>query len=73
MTPDHRAIIGEAPEAKGLFFAKRMQRPWRDARPVSGRITPNLILNGRSELIDTSLPGAQRFRLRAAAGRNRAL
>ena len=61
MTPDHHAIIGEAPGVKGLFFANGFSGHGVMHSPASGRITADLILQGHSELIDTSLLGVQRF------------
>jgi sarcosine oxidase subunit beta len=61
MTPDHHAIIGAAPEVKGLFFTNGFSGHGVMHSPASGRITADLILQGRSDLIDTSLLGLQRF------------
>ncbi len=65
MTPDHHAIIGEAPDVKGLFFTNGFSGHGVMHSPASGRITADLILRGRSDLIDTSLLQLERF----AAGR----
>ena len=61
MTPDHHAIIGEAPDVKGLFFANGFSGHGVMHSPASGRITADLILRGHSNLIDTLLVGLQRF------------
>lgn len=61
MTPDHHAIIGEAPSVKGLFFTNGFSGHGVMHSPASGKITADLILHGRSELIDTSLLGVERF------------
>lgn len=61
MTPDHHSIIGEAPSVKGLYFANGFSGHGVMHSPASGRITADLILQGGSELIDTSLLGVQRF------------
>jgi sarcosine oxidase subunit beta len=61
MTPDHHAIIGAAPDVKGLFFANGFSGHGVMHSPASGRITADLILHGQSELIDTTLLGVERF------------
>jgi len=61
MTPDHHAIIGEAQDVKGLFFTNGFSGHGVMHSPASGKITADLILHGRSELIDTSLLGVERF------------
>jgi len=61
MTPDHHVIIGPAPNVKGLFFVNGFSGHGVMHSPASGRITADLILHGRSELIDTTLIGLERF------------
>jgi sarcosine oxidase subunit beta len=61
MTPDHHAIIGPAPNVKGLFFVNGFSGHGVMHSPASGRITSDLILHGRSDLIDTTLIGLERF------------
>jgi sarcosine oxidase subunit beta len=61
MTPDHHAIIGPAPNIKGLFFVNGFSGHGVMHSPASGRITSDLILHGRSDLIDTTLIGLERF------------
>jgi sarcosine oxidase subunit beta len=61
MTPDHHAIIGAAPDVKGLFFANGFSGHGVMHSPASGRITADLILQGQSELIDTTLLQLERF------------
>lgn len=61
MTPDHHAIIGAAPDVKGLFFTNGFSGHGVMHSPASGRITADLILHGQSELIDTSLLQLERF------------
>jgi sarcosine oxidase subunit beta len=61
MTPDHHAIIGPAPNVKGLFFVNGFSGHGVMHSPASGRITADLILNARSDLIDTTLIGLERF------------
>ena len=65
MTPDHHAIIGPAPNVEGLYFVNGFSGHGVMHSPASGRIAADLILQGRSELIDTSQLSVERF----AAGR----
>jgi glycine/D-amino acid oxidase-like deaminating enzyme len=61
MTPDHHAIIGPAPNVKGLFFVNGFSGHGVMHSPASGRITADLILYGDSQLIDTCHIGVERF------------
>lgn len=61
MTPDHHAIIGPAPNVKGLFFVNGFSGHGVMHSPASGRITAELILHGQSELIDAKALGCERF------------
>ena len=61
MTPDHHAIIGSAPNVAGLFFANGFSGHGVMHSPASGRITADLILQGRSDLIDASKLSVMRF------------
>ena len=61
MTPDHHAIIGAAPGVSGLYFVNGFSGHGVMHSPASGKITADLILQGRSDLIDTSLLQLERF------------
>jgi len=61
MTPDHHAIIGPAPNVKGLFFVNGFSGHGVMHSPASGRITADLILQGNSELIDVAKLSVERF------------
>src|SRR5437870_3853412 len=61
MTPDHHAIIGPAPNVQGLFFVNGFSGHGVMHSPASGRITADLILYGRSDLIDASQLSVERF------------
>jgi sarcosine oxidase subunit beta len=63
MTPDHHAILGPAPGVQGLYFANGFSGHGVMHSPASGRITADLILHGRSDLIDASQLGVERFAL----------
>lgn len=65
LTPDHHAIIGEAPGVGGLFLANGFSGHGVMHSPATGRLLAELILDGRAELLDVSALGAERF----AAGR----
>jgi sarcosine oxidase subunit beta len=61
MTPDHHAIIGPAPNVEGLYFVNGFSGHGVMHSPASGRISADLILHGRSDLIDASQLSVQRF------------
>ena len=65
MTPDHHAIIGEAPGVGGLFLANGFSGHGVMHSPATGRLVAELILDGRAQLLDVGALGAERF----AAGR----
>jgi len=61
MTPDHHSIIGPAPNIEGLFFVNGFSGHGVMHSPASGRVTADLILQGNSELIETSQLSFSRF------------
>ena len=61
MTPDHHAIIGPAPNVKGLYFVNGFSGHGVMHSPASGRITADLILQERSDLVDAKQLGVERF------------
>jgi len=61
MTPDHHAIIGPASNVAGLYFVNGFSGHGVMHSPASGRITADLILQGRSKLIDASQLSVKRF------------
>jgi sarcosine oxidase subunit beta len=61
MTPDHHAIIGPAPNIKGLYFVNGFSGHGVMHSPASGRITADLILKGNSDLIDAKQLSVERF------------
>jgi sarcosine oxidase subunit beta len=61
MTPDHHAIIGPSPNVAGLYFVNGFSGHGVMHSPASGRITADLILNDRSDLIDASQLNIDRF------------
>ena len=61
MTPDHHAIIGEAPDVQGLYFTNGFSGHGVMHSPASGRTTADLILHGHSDLIDARQLSLERF------------
>jgi sarcosine oxidase subunit beta len=61
MTPDHHPILGESPEVPGFFFANGFSGHGVMHAPATGKILSDLILTGRTDLIDASLLNFARF------------
>jgi sarcosine oxidase subunit beta len=61
MTPDHHPILGESPEVPGFFFANGFSGHGVMHAPATGKILSDLILFGKTELIDASLLNFSRF------------
>lgn len=61
VSPDHHAIIGPAPGLDGLFFANGFSGHGVMHSPATGRITADLILHGKCDVIDAAPLGVQRF------------
>jgi len=61
MTPDHHAIIGPAPNVKGLYFVNGFSGHGVMHSPASGRVAADLILQGHSDLIDATQLSVERF------------
>lgn len=61
MTPDHHPILGESPEVPGFFFANGFSGHGVMHAPATGKILSDLILTGKTELIDSSLLNFARF------------
>lgn len=65
VTPDHHAIIGEAPGVHGFFLANGFSGHGVMHSPATGLIVSEMILHGESRTFDVSQLGLERF----AAGR----
>jgi len=65
MTPDHHPVLGAVPELPGFFLANGFSGHGVMHSPATGRITADLIVHGRTDLVETGLLGLDRF----AAGR----
>jgi sarcosine oxidase subunit beta len=61
MTPDHHPILGEAPGVPGFFLANGFSGHGVMHAPATGKIVSDLILTGKTDLIDTSLLSLTRF------------
>ena len=61
MTPDHHAIIGEAPGVRGFYLANGFSGHGVMHSPATGRMVSELILEGRVKLLDAAQLGLERF------------
>jgi sarcosine oxidase subunit beta len=61
MTPDHHPILGEAPNLPGFFLANGFSGHGVMHAPATGKILSDLILTGKTDLIDASLLSLRRF------------
>ena len=61
MTPDHHPILGESPDVPGFFFANGFSGHGVMHSPATGKILSDLILSGKTNLIDSSLLNFSRF------------
>ena len=61
MTADHHPILGESPEVPGFFFANGFSGHGVMHSPATGKILSDLILTGKTDLIEASLLNFSRF------------
>src|SRR5579872_5412826 len=61
MTPDHHPILGQAPDVPGFFLANGFSGHGVMHAPATGKILSDLILTGKTDLIDASLLDLARF------------
>jgi sarcosine oxidase subunit beta len=61
MTPDHHPILGPVAEVPGFFLANGFSGHGVMHAPATGRILSDLILTGKTDLIDSSLLNLARF------------
>src|SRR5438477_2055506 len=54
MTPDHHPILGPVPEVPGFFLANGFSGHGVMHAPATGKILSDLILNGKTDLVDAS-------------------
>jgi len=61
MTPDHHPILGPVPEVPGFYLANGFSGHGVMHAPATGKILSDLILTGKTGLIDASLLDLARF------------
>jgi len=61
MTPDHHPILGEVSGVPGFFAANGFSGHGVMHAPATGKILSDLILAGKTEIVDASLLGLSRF------------
>jgi sarcosine oxidase subunit beta len=61
MTPDHHPILGPVPEVPGFYCANGFSGHGVMHAPATGKILSDLVLRGKTDLIDASLLNLQRF------------
>ncbi len=61
MTPDHHPVLGAAPGIGGFFLANGFSGHGVMHSPATGRILADLILTGKTDLIDARLLDYNRF------------
>ena len=61
MTPDHHPILGESPGVPGFFLANGFSGHGVMHAPATGKILSDLILTGKTDLIDATLLDLARF------------
>jgi sarcosine oxidase subunit beta len=61
MTPDHHPILGEAPGVPGFFLANGFSGHGVMHAPATGKLLSDLILTGKTDLVDVSLLSLSRF------------
>ncbi|MEO6119714.1 MAG: FAD-dependent oxidoreductase [Terriglobales bacterium] len=62
MTPDHHPVLGAVPEVKGFYCANGFSGHGVMHAPATGKILADLILKGKTDLIDAPLLDINRFR-----------
>jgi sarcosine oxidase subunit beta len=61
MTPDHHPILGAVPEVPGFFCANGFSGHGVMHAPATGKIVSDLVLHGKTDLIDAELLNFRRF------------
>jgi sarcosine oxidase subunit beta len=61
VTPDHHAVLGPAPQAPGFYLANGFSGHGVMHSPATGRIVSDLIVQGKTDLIDAEALSAARF------------
>ena len=61
MTPDHHSVLGPVRDVPGFFLANGFSGHGVMHSPATGRILADLIIHGKSDVVDTELLGFDRF------------
>jgi sarcosine oxidase, subunit beta len=61
MTPDHHPVLGPVPQVPGFYLANGFSGHGVMHAPATGKILADLILRGKTDLIDASLLNLSRF------------
>ena len=61
VSPDHHAILGTVPEVPGLYLANGFSGHGVMHSPATGKVLADLILHGRTDLIDATALNLARF------------
>ena len=61
MSPDHHAILGPSPDVHGFYFANGFSGHGVMHSPATGRILADLILHGKTGVIDAKDLNVERF------------
>ena len=61
MSPDKHAILGPTPEVRGFYHANGFSGHGVMHSPATGKIVADLILHGKTDLIDAGVLSVQRF------------
>jgi len=61
MSPDKHSILGPAPELRGLYYANGFSGHGVMHSPATGKIVADLILHGKTDLIDAQVLSVERF------------
>lgn len=61
MTPDHHPVLGPVPALPGFFLANGFSGHGVMHAPATGRILSDLILSGKTDLVDARLFSLERF------------
>jgi len=62
MTPDHHPVLGQAPDVPGFFLANGFSGHGVMHSPATGRILADLILHGKTDLVDAGVLSLDRYR-----------
>jgi len=61
VSPDHHAILGPAPEVRGLYYANGFSGHGVMHAPATGKVLADLIVKGNTTMIDVNVLSVRRF------------